>query len=479
MVETAIVWFRRDLRLADNPALHQAVRRKVPVIPVYLHAPEIEAPWQPGSASLYWLHRSLTALEGELRARGSRLILRTGEPVEVLERLIAECGAAYLYWNRLYEPAMLKLDARVESRLRHTGVSLRSFPGHLLNEPDIVLTQQGTPFKVFTPYWRASQRRRVPGGTLPGPRRIATPSRWPTSDRLAVLGLLPDITWYDGMDEAWTPGCAGARQVLNDFIRGHVQGYERCRDYPSEDCVSRLSPHLHFGEISPGQIVTGVIEGDRVRGLLSVSRASGAFLRQLYWRDFAHYLLYHFPRTPEQPLYEKFRRFPWRKNRRWYDAWCRGRTGYPIVDAGMRELWHTGWMHNRVRMITASFLVKDLMIRWRDGARWFWDTLVDADLANNTLGWQWTAGCGADAAPFFRIFNPVTQGEKFDPDGTYVRRWVPALAGLSNRYIHRPWQASPLELEVAGIRLGRDYPAPMVDHAAARLAALEAYKRIK
>jgi deoxyribodipyrimidine photo-lyase len=479
MVEVAIVWLRRDLRLADNAALYHAVRLKVPIIPVYLHAPESEAPWQPGSAARYWLHRSLAALQEELRARSSRLILRRGEPETVLEQLVSECRAAHLYWNRLYEPSMLRLDARVQARLRHAGVSLRSFPGHLLNEPDTVMTRQGTPFKVFTPYWRESQRRRVPGSTLPAPRQIAAPARWPASDKLEALALLPAINWHGGMDETWTPGCRGARSALRAFTRGPVQAYNRYRDYPAAGGVSRLSPHLHFGEISPGQVVTGIIEGDRGRGLLSMSRASEAFLRQLYWRDFAHYLLYHYPRTATQPMQEKFRRFPWRKNRRLYAAWCHGRTGYPIVDAGMRELWHTGWMHNRVRMITASFLVKDLMIHWRDGARWFWDTLVDADLANNTLGWQWTAGCGADAAPFFRVFNPVTQGEKFDPDGAYVRHWVPELAGLAKRFIHKPWQAPLQELEAAGLRLERDYPAPVVDHAAARLAALEAYQRIK
>jgi deoxyribodipyrimidine photo-lyase len=470
VAETAIVWFRRDLRLADNPALHHALRLKIPVIPVYIHAPEAEAPWQPGAASRYWLHRSLQVLDGELHARGSRLILGRGDPETVLARLARQCSAGHVYLNRLYEPVMLKLERRIQRGLKQAGVRVRSFPGHLLNEPDEILTAQGTPFKVFTPYWRRCLQRQTPAATLPAPGRLPAPSVWPASEPLSRLELKPAVKWYAGIDREWTPGCAGARRALRRFSRDRVQHYPQHRDYPSAGGVSRLSPYLHFGEVSPAQVAGRIVAADRARGLMTVAGESEAFLRQLYWRDFAHYLLYHFPRTPTQPLYEKFRRFPWRRNRRLFSAWRRGLTGYPIVDAGMRELWETGWMHNRARMIAASFLVKDLLIHWREGARWFWDTLVDADLANNTLGWQWTAGCGADAAPFFRIFNPVTQGEKFDPDGAYVRRWVPELAALDSRFIHKPWRSPAAQR--------RGYPDPVVDHQIARKAALAAFRAL-
>lgn len=472
MTGPLLLWFRRDLRLADNPALDQARRLQRPVIPVYIFAPEEEAPWQPGGASRVWLHKSLQALEDGLRHLGSRLILRRGNSLEELEKLIRETGATALFWNRLYEPALHKRDRRIETAMERRGIRVRSFSGHLINEPDSVATRQGTPFRVFTAYWKHCRRLEMSLETVPGVRVLPVPARWPASEKLDSLGLLPGIRWYDGIDDRWTPGYRGAESVLKRFTKEAVSDYARQRDIPSRDGVSRLSPHLHFGEISPRRIIQAVIEADQSRGLLSLSAPAEAFIRQLYWRDFAHHLLHHFPQTPTQPLYDKFRDFPWRKNKRLFTAWRRGQTGYPVVDAGMRELWETGWMHNRVRMIVASFLVKDLMIHWREGAKWFWDTLVDADLANNTMGWQWAAGCGADAAPFFRIFNPVIQGERFDAGGDYIRRWVPELAKLDNRLIHKPWQA-------AGIRLGRQYPAPVVDHAAARKGALEAYQRIR
>jgi len=470
MPESIIVWFRRDLRIDDNPALHHAARSRLPVIPVYIHGPETEAPWSPGSAGRVWLHRSLAVLDTLLRARGSRLILRSGDPAAVLEELAGRCRAARVHWNRLYEPVLLKRDRRVHARLRRAGVSVQTFAGHLLNEPESLLTRQGTPFKVFTPYWRECLKRQSPAATLSGSRKLPAPRSWPRSAALESFGLLPEHNWFAGIDAAWAPGCDSARRALQAFARNGMRDYPGQRDAPAVDGVSRLSPHLHFGEISPAQVVSRIVAADRARGLLTVSTAGEAFLRQLYWREFAHYLLYHFPDTPKQPLYEKYRRFPWKKNRRRLRAWTHGRTGYPLVDAGMRQLWQTGWMHNRVRMVAASFLVKDLLIHWREGARWFWDTLVDADLANNTLGWQWVAGCGADAAPFFRIFNPVTQGEKFDPDGTYVRRWVPELAALDGRQIHRPWRTETAR------RHG--YPDPVVDHDRARREALAAFRKL-
>jgi len=476
MVEPVLVWFRRDLRLADNPALHQARYLHRPLIPVYIFAPEEEAPWPPGAASRCWLHRSLQALDEGLRRRGSRLILRRGNSREELGKLIHDTGATILYWNRLYEPVLSKRDRHVEAAMGRRGVHVQTFPGHLINEPGAIVTKQGTPHKVFTPYWRHCRRRETVLTTVPGMRRLSAPARWPVSVSLNSLGLLPQVRWYAGIDADWTPGWRGAERALKRFVADAFTNYEQGRDIPAQNGVSRLSPHLHFGEISPSRIIEAVTEADGSRSPLSFSSHADAFLRQLYWRDFAHHLLHYYPHTPTQPLYDRFRDFPWRKNKRLLTAWCRGQTGYPIVDAGMRELWQTGWMHNRVRMIVASFLVKDLMIHWREGARWFWDTLVDADLANNTLGWQWAAGCGADAAPFFRIFNPVTQGERFDAGGEYVRRWVPELTNLDDRFIHKPWQAPSTGRRKAG---NGAYPGPVVDHAAARRIALEAYKQIR
>ncbi|MEX2525650.1 MAG: deoxyribodipyrimidine photo-lyase [Gammaproteobacteria bacterium] len=479
MAEPVIVWFRRDLRLSDNPALDRARRSRQPLIPVYIFAPDEETPWQPGGASRYWLHESLQVLEEGLQRLGSRLILRRGDSLAELEKLARETGAEALFWNRLYEPALRKRDRRIETAMKQRGIDVQTFPGHLINEPDTVATKQGSPFKVFTPYWKHCRQLQTTLETVGGIRTLPVAAQWPASDSMESLELVSRIKWYDGIDARWTPGFRGAESALQRFIKEAAAGYATQRDIPSRDGVSSLSPHLHFGEITPRRVIKAMADADRSRGLLSLSAPAEAFVRQLYWRDFAHYLLHHFPRTPTQPLYDKFRHFPWRKNKRLFTAWSRGQTGYPIVDAGMRELWQTGWMHNRVRMIAASFLIKDLMIHWREGAKWFWDTLVDADLANNTMGWQWVAGCGADAAPFFRIFNPVTQGERFDAGGDYVRRWVPELAQLDNRFIHKPWLASPVELEAAGIRPGRDYPDPVVDHAEARKRALAAYKRIQ
>jgi deoxyribodipyrimidine photo-lyase len=324
---------------------------------------------------------------------------------------------------------------------------------------------------VFTPFWRACRALPPPDTPRPAPGKISKPRTWPASIPLDDLELLPTIGWDAGLAAAWSPGEAGARQRLREFVAHGLTYYHEERNRPDHAGSSRLSPHLHFGEISPRQI----------RHAVARKRSTGAetFLTEIGWREFAQHVLYHFPHTADAPLRVPFRRFPWNSDRRALRAWQRGRTGYPIVDAGMRELWTTGWMHNRVRMIAGSFLTKDLLISWREGARWFWDTLVDADLASNTLGWQWVSGCGADAAPYFRIFNPVTQGEKFDPQGVYVRRWVPELARLPDRWIHRPWSAPVDVLGAAGVRLGRDYPRPMVDHDQARRAALAALETIR
>jgi deoxyribodipyrimidine photo-lyase len=465
-----IVWMRRDLRLRDNDALLAALEREGPVYPCFIWAPDEEAPWAPGAASRWWLHQSLVALQREMRTRGLELTLRHGPSVPALRALVKETGATAVFWNRLYEPAVISRDKTIKAALRDDGVEARSFNAALLHEPWTVQTQQGRPYQVFTPFYRACQTVGDPST----PRR--TPTKWPSARRLPSvelkdLNLLPHIPWYTGMAAEWTPGEAGAQERLEEFAARAV-AYKGDRDRPDHEGTSRLSPHLHFGEISPRDIWWAVRNAHR-------GGAAEPYLRQLIWREFAHHLLYHFPHTTEAPLRPEFESFPWADRPVELAAWQRGLTGYPIVDAGMRELWHTGWMHNRVRMIVASFLVKDLLIPWQAGAAWFWDTLVDANLANNTLGWQWTAGCGADAAPYFRIFNPMLQGEKFDPDAAYVKRWVPELGAVDARWAHRVFEAPPTALAAAGVRPGDTYPRPLVDHAQARDAALSAYDRIK
>jgi deoxyribodipyrimidine photo-lyase len=418
-----LVWFRLDLRVADNPALMAAISRGE-IVPVFIWAPEEEGAWPPGAASRWWLHHSLKALAKDLGG----LVIRRGPSLAALRQVVKETGATAVFWNRRYEPALIARDTKVKQGLLADGLKVESFNSALLFEPWDIKTGAGGPYKVFTPFWRAcvakigGQRFRVANvGKLRTRRSVSL--------RIDDLELLPKLDWAQGFD--WQPGEAGALRQLAAFS---PQGYLKKRDLPAVSGTSRLSPHLHFGELSPRQVWETGNEDYR---------------RQLVWREFAHHLLYHFPHTAEKPLRPEFERFPWSKSGKGMEEWRRGRTGFSLVDAGMRELWTTGWMHNRVRMVAGSFLVKDLLIPWQDGARWFWDTLVDADLANNTLGWQWVAGCGADAAPFFRIFNPATQAEKFDPAGEYVRRWVKVPV------------------------------APIVDHAAARDAALAAYRQLR
>jgi len=478
-VSPSLVWLRLDLRLADNPALQAAVKRGGPVIPVFIHAPDEEAPWQPGGASRWWLHQSLAALAADLRAAGSKLILRRGPSFATLRDLVNETGAGAVFWNRRYEPAVVARDAAIREGLLAEGLKAESFNGALLNEPWTIRNQSGKPFQVFTPFWRHCLARPGPAGPSPAPRKLAAPRRWPGFLPLAALDLEPRIRWAEGMRRAWRPGAAGAHAQLRRFLKDAVSNYAGDRNHPDRAGTSRLSPHLHFGEITPRQIWHAVRRHAEAKHIPETEWRAWPFLTEIGWREFAHHLLHHFPHTPAEPLRADFKRFPWRRDAAGLRAWQKGRTGYPILDAGMRELWATGWMHNRVRMIVASFLVKDLLLSWTEGARWFWDTLVDADLAQNTLGWQWTAGCGADAAPYFRVFNPVSQGGKFDPNGDYVRRWCPELAKLPAEWMHQPWQAPPEMLARIGLRIGRDYPRPIVSHAIARKTALEAFARIK
>jgi deoxyribodipyrimidine photo-lyase len=475
----AIVWLRQDLRLADNPALHAACRRGGPVVPVFVWAPEEEGAWPPGGASRWWLHQSLAQLSSELLATGAKLVLRPGESQAELLNVAKATGANAVFWNRRYEPASIARDRIVEEALRAAGLQTECHNAALLHEPWAIQNKAGRPFQVFTAFWKTCLAVAEPAKPLSAPCRLAAPSRQPESLPLTALALEPKLNWTAGLRAAWKPGSAGVEAELKRFLHNGLLTYSEGRNRPDLVGTSRLSPHLHFGEISPRQVWWAVKRFAESRSIPASVCRGWQFLTELGWREFAHHLLFHFPHTPEQPLRPEFARFPWRKNPVWLRAWQRGQTGYPLVDAGMRELWSTGWMHNRIRMVVASFLVKNLLLPWQDGARWFWDTLVDADLANNTLGWQWTAGCGADAAPYFRIFNPVSQGEKFDPDGNYVRRWVPELAGLPDKWIHRPWLASTATLAAADVELGRTYPRPIVSHLVSREVALEAYQQIR
>jgi len=468
--ESVLLWFRLDLRLADNPALNAAVATGLPILPVFLWSPDEEIPWAGGAASRWWLHQSLMRLDESLRKKGSRLIVRRGPVEDRLAALAAEAGARQVFCNRVYEPRALEAETRIEEALGSTGIAMESFNGSLLFEPGSIRTTSGGAFQVFTPFWRAlwNQRGALRSATK-APAAIAAPRSWPESLKIADLELEPKIDWPAGLRARWTPGEEAARSRLREFASGAVNEYGEERDRPNHEGTSRLSPHLHFGEAGPLQVWSAICE----------EPAAESYLRQLAWREFAYHLLAKHPRTLTGPFNAEFRGFPWRRNARRLEAWQRGRTGYPFVDAGMRELWATGWMHNRARMVAASFLVKHLLIPWQDGAAWFLDTLVDADLANNTMGWQWVAGCGVDAAPYFRIFNPVLQGKKVDPDGEYVRRWVPELRGLQPQWIHEPWMAPPLVLAGAGIAPGETYPLPIVDHAEARAAALAAFGEMK
>jgi len=478
-ISPSLLWLRLDLRLADNPALQAAVERGGAVIPVFIHVPNEEAPWQPGGASRWWLHQSLRALDRDLHSAGSKLVIRQGPSLAMLRNLVKETGAGAVFWNRRYEPAVIARDTAIKEALLRHGLEAESFNGALLNEPWTIQNQSGKPFQVFTPFWRHCLSKPTPTQPLSAPRRIAAPTRWPKSLTLDALELEPRIKWAGGLRAAWQPGAAGAQAQIKRFLNEAASVYSEDRNRPDRPGTSRLSPHLHFGEITPRQIWHAVRRYAEAKDIPETTWRSWQFLTEIGWREFAHHLLYHFPHTPTEPLRPGFKKFPWRKDAAWLKAWQRGRTGYPIVDAGMRELWTTGWMHNRVRMIVASFLVKDLLLSWQEGARWFWDTLVDADLAQNTLGWQWTAGCGADAAPYFRIFNPVSQGEKFDPLGDYVRRWCPEIATLPDKWLHRPWEAPAEVLKVSGVTLARTYPRPVVSHSIAREVALEAFDKIR
>lgn len=444
-MQPVLIWFRRNLRLSDNAALIAAAESGHPVIPIYIvDAQDV------GGASRWWLHHSLSSLDSDLRILGSSLVLRSGSPDKVLTEIAAQTGAKALFYTRRYEPVSLRQEEKVHTALAET-IGVHVFDDSYMHNPETVATRTGSPYRVFTPFWKTASAFGDPPAPLPAPASLTLSSHSVVSSRLADLKLLPQVPdWAQGLRDTWVPGESSGLNCI-DELESVVRHYDQHRDRPDLDSTSRLSPHLHFGEVSVRQVWHAtsqlLIRGCNANG-------ANALLRQLYWREFSNYLLFHFPTLPDKPLRPEFEAFPWAENAGLLKAWQRGMTGYPIVDAGMRQLRQTGWMHNRVRMIAASFLVKDLLIPWQKGAAWFLDNLVDADLANNSASWQWVAGCGSDAAPYFRIFNPTLQGKKFDPNGHYVRQWVP-------------------EIET------NEYPAPIVDHGIARQEALEAYRSIK
>ena len=476
---STVLWLQRDLRTADHPALCAAVARGLPVVPLFILDDEDAGPWAEGGASRWWLHGSLTRLGERLRALGSPLVLRRGPAPAILAEVLGQTGASALYWSRRHEPWALRREPGIFALARSLGCEARAFPGALLRDPAELRNRAGEPYRVFTPFWKALRA----AGPMPGPMRAPDRLRAPASpvpgedlDSWSLLPRSPD--WASAMRAQWQPGEAGARERLAAFLEEAVFEYDMRRDHPALPGTSRLSPHLAFGEIGPRAAWVAAM-ATHARGEEPTPRGVEAFVREIAWREFCAHLLHHVPSLVESPLRPEFERFPWIEDAAGLRAWQRGATGFPIVDAGMRELWTTGWMHNRVRMIVASILVKDLLVHWRRGEAWFRDTLVDADLASNVANWQWVAGSGADAAPFFRIFNPVLQGRRFDPGGEYVRRWVPELAGLPADLVHAPWEARPVELAAAGITPGRTYPEPIVDHHLARERALAAFRDIR
>ncbi len=480
--QSVIVWFRQDLRLHDNPALVAALATGRPVIPVFILDDAAAGQWKAGGASRWALHHALDDLGTRLKAHDSTLVLRHGDSLTVLHALIKETGATSVFWNRRYEEWAVHQDIAIKEDLTGQGIDVTSINGRLLLEPWEIKNGQKQPYKVFTPYWRSCVQHLTmfPPVTAITPRVFHPPKTFPKSDTLKSWQLLPTKpNWAAPIAEQWTMTEEAALKHLADFIEDRVPHYSKERDYPTIDATSRMSPYLALGLISPTYIWTEVTTAMHDGRIPPKSHDEAEkFLRQIIWREFSYHLLFHFQSSATKALNPQYENFPWRYDDAELHAWQRGQTGYPIVDAGMRQLWQTGWMHNRVRMIVASFLVKHLLLSWQSGAEWFWDTLIDADLANNTMGWQWVAGSGADAAPYFRIFNPMLQSDKFNA-AEYIREFVPEIAALPDKYIHAPWTAPPLVMAEAKVTLGKTYPKPIVDHDGARARALDALKQTK
>ncbi|MHC1550690.1 cryptochrome/photolyase family protein [Phyllobacterium sp. K27] len=472
-----IVLFRHDLRLADNRALYAASQSGKPVIPVFILDEETASSARPlGGARQWWLHHSLTSLAKSLEVIGAKLILRKGRPQTIIGELISHTKADMVLWNRRYDPAGIETDTALKAALLEKNVTAESFDGHLLHEPYLLKTGAGGYYRVFTPFWRAFLEGPEPRNPVPAPTELKPWAGDVSSDKVEEWALLPTRPdWAKAFQHDWTPGEEGAKQKLADFLENRGTSYKNERDFPGIEGTSRLSPHLAHGEITPFQIW----HASKSPAIRDHSAGLETFRKEVGWREFSYHLLFNNPNLHQANFNKSFDSFGWSKSAKNFDAWKTGNTGYPIVDAGMRQLWQTGWMHNRVRMIVASFLIKHLLIDWREGEKWFWDTLVDADPASNAASWQWVAGSGADAAPYFRIFNPILQGEKFDPDGNYVRHFVPELKDLPDKYLHKPWTAPSSVLQSTSIELDNDYPGPIVEHGVARKRAMEAYSRTR
>ena len=474
---TVILWFRQDFRLIDNLALNDAFEKYDCVIPVYIYSPDEEKPWQPGQASQWWLHHSLIALQSDLREKyGLALQIRSGNSADQLKALVLEGSANAIFWNRRYEPEIIKRDESIKNYFKETDIYVKSYNSTLLFEPWQIKNKKEQPYKVFTKFYKTCLAQPLQNYQITKPSKI--PASVPLKTNLSIesLMLLPKHAWDKKFHDLWCIGEESAQQQFMYFIEHHLNDYQSQRDVIAKNVTSVLSTHIHFGEISPRQIfsVTQQLKLNNETGI--DIKAIDEFERQLIWREFSHHLLFNFPHSSQQVFNQKYATFPWHSDQKILDLWQQGNTGIPLIDAGMKQLWQTGIMHNRVRMIVASFLVKNLGQHWLNGARWFWETLLDADLANNTMGWQWVAGCGADAAPYYRIFNPVRQGELCDPDGDYVRKWIPELSRLPSRYIHSPWQASTSLLKECRVKLSENYPEPLVDLAESRKNALEISK---
>ena len=472
MTTVSIAWFRQDLRLSDNEMLTAAAKTGK-VLPVYIHDLDYAGTWPLGSAGQWWLHHALEDLGKSFGKHQCPLILRQGDTQKELLDIAKKAGATRIFFSACFEPAIMANDKKIVEVLKQHGIDVTVCRGALLFEPGEILTNEGQPYKVYTPFWNKLRAQHI-SEPIPVPKIHAAPEI--KSDNLSDWKLLPHKPdWAKGFKKRWSPGEKNAHQRLSQFLEARVATYPKQRDFPAVHATSDLSPHLHWGEISPRQVWHKAKYHSAQTG---ATQAIEKFLSELAWREFSTQLLCYFPELPDKPFRKEFSKLKWTANKKHFEAWQQGMTGYPIVDAGMRELWQTGYMHNRVRMIVASFLTKDLMISWQDGAKWFWDTLVDADLANNSFNWQWVAGCGADASPFFRIFNPDLQSRKFDHAGNYIRKYVPELKAMPDKHIHAPSEAGIDILQKAGVTMGKTYPMPIVDHAKARDAALAAYKKL-
>ena len=468
-----VMWFRQDLRLADNPALTNALEDGK-TLPIFILDDFNSKEHVNGAASKWWLHHSLIKLNKSLK---NKLCFFVGNPIDILDEIHKQFEISNIFWSRCYEPWRIKRDKKIKKYFNDQNVNVNTFNGSLLWEPWNIAKKDGTPYKVFTPYYRKgclnSDKPRMP---LPAPNLSNLISIDNHDLKIEDLELMPKHNWYNKMISLWSPGEEGAHSKIEEFISNGLNNYKEGRNFPSNQNVSQLSPHLHFGEVSPNQVW---YRAKTKEGKLGIKKDLDHFLSELGWREFSFNLLYHFPFLPKENLQKKFDNFPWDNDKDKLKKWQKGLTGYPIVDAGMQELWQTGYMHNRLRMVVGSFLVKNLLLHWHHGERWFWDCLIDADLASNSAGWQWIAGSGADAAPYFRIFNPITQGQKFDPDGKYTRKYLPVLNDMPDKFLFNPWEAPEDVLRSAGVKLGENYPLPIVEIGSSRQKALEAFATTK